>query len=149
MPMNFQPCASSFGELIADQDRFRRVVDIVLNVVVAPDFRQLGDIERAVVEATPLGRCRSAAITLTSRLPSFSRTAWTLPTRREPTNTVPLSLTRISRALATPLAKTSTLKPSGALSSATGREASSPRRTFEKSRSGRKVAPLKFSLAKS
>jgi hypothetical protein len=50
MPMNFQPCASSFGELIADQDRFRQVVDIVLDVVVAPDLRQLGDIERAVVE---------------------------------------------------------------------------------------------------
>ena len=71
-------------------------------------------------KASPFGRCSPDAITLTSRLPSFSQMAWTLSMRREPTNTVPLSPMRIERALATPAANTSTLKPGGALSFATG-----------------------------
>src|SRR5829696_8690476 len=64
----------------------------------------------------PFGRCRPDAMTFTSRLPSRSRIAWTLSISREPTKTVPLSPTRTERAFATPLAKTSILKPCGTLS---------------------------------
>jgi hypothetical protein len=59
-------------------------------------------------------------MTLAWRFPSFSMIAWTLSIVREPTNTVPLSPTRIERALGTPPAKTSTLNPDGTLSLATG-----------------------------
>ena len=50
MPMNFQPCGSSVGNLSLISDRLRRIVEVVLDVVVAPDLREFGDVERAVLE---------------------------------------------------------------------------------------------------
>src|SRR3954469_7954542 len=41
-------------EVVADQRRLRRAVEVVLDVVVAPDLRELGDVERALVEGEPV-----------------------------------------------------------------------------------------------
>ena len=54
MPMNFQPCGSSFGRSVIDHRRLRRAVEIVLDLLDLGDLRQLGDVERAVLEGEPV-----------------------------------------------------------------------------------------------
>src|SRR5215468_4932483 len=55
-------------------------------------------------------------MTLTSRCPPRSRTAYTLPATRLDTNSVPLSPQVMARALLIPWAHSSALKPGGTLS---------------------------------
>src|SRR5882672_277416 len=67
------------------------------------------------LKATPLGRLRPLAMTLTSRWPPLSTTAYTWPATRLLTKSVPLSPQVMARALLIPLAHTETLKPGGTL----------------------------------
>ena len=43
------------GEGIADQDRLRRVVQVCLDVIIAPDAIHFGQIERPLFEGHPVG----------------------------------------------------------------------------------------------
>ena len=72
------------------------------------------------LNATPLGMTRPLAITLISRRPPRSTTAYTLPATRLPTNSVPLSPQAIWRALRIPSAHTLILNPGGSLILFTG-----------------------------
>src|SRR5258706_16044830 len=63
---------------------------------------------------------RPLAMTFTSRLPALSTSAYTLPTTRLDTNSVPLLPRVIARALLRPDAHSSTLKPAGTLILLTG-----------------------------
>src|SRR5215468_4964350 len=62
-------------------------------------------------------------MTLTSRCPPRSRTAYTLPATRLDTNSVPLSPQVMARALLIPEAQSSALKPGGTLILSTGMSA--------------------------
>ena len=53
-------------ELVVDEDRLRRVVEVVLDGVEARDLGQLGDVERALVELT--------AVDVTPKLRAYGRT---------------------------------------------------------------------------
>src|SRR6266849_654988 len=72
------------------------------------------------LKATPLGRLRPLAMTLTSRCPPLSTTAYTLLATRLLTKRVPLSPQVIARALLIPCAQSETLKPGGTLILSTG-----------------------------
>src|SRR3954452_15738284 len=108
MPMNFQPCASSFGKFIAEQDRFRQVVDIVIDVVVEPDLRQLGDIERAVVEGDAAWAVQVGGDHLDCALAVLLADGMHLADETRANEHSALTTDTHTRALATPLAKTST-----------------------------------------
>jgi hypothetical protein len=60
-------------------------------------------------------------MSLTSRRSPLSTTAYTLPTRRVPTNTVPLLPTVSERALGSPSAHTLIWNPGGSLIFSSGR----------------------------
>ena len=71
-------------------------------------------------KASPFGRCRPAAITLTSRLPPLSIERIDLVEQARADEHRALVALRSQRALPTPAAKTSTLKPGGTFIFATG-----------------------------
>jgi len=62
-------------ELAIDHDRLRWIVNIVLDLFELRNLGAFGDVERAVLKASPFGRSRLDAMTFASRLPPFSTMA--------------------------------------------------------------------------
>ena len=58
--MNFQPCGHVARQLVVDHDRRRRLVEVVLDVVVARDLLGRRHVERALVELDAVGQLDAA-----------------------------------------------------------------------------------------